>query len=91
MVYNSTILVGGVGVLENLISRGMLYKYRFDGIMGIVVANSEADAKEKVIKSYENHGFREYHFFDLEVMRIEEGWGYFSDSSDVLEICSVEE
>lgn len=76
-------------MLENLIKTERLYGYSIDYSkegMGIVLADSKEDAKEKIIQSYIKHGYPEDSFSNLEVWKISSN-AWFSDSPEVLEIC----
>lgn len=74
-------------MLEELFKTGKLYGYITDyysGGKGIVIANNEEEAKQKVKEAYLKHGYSESELTDLEVWKITEAW--FEDVPDVLEI-----
>ena len=61
-------------ILKKLVESGLMYGYAidyFDGGKGIVIAESEEDARNKIIVSYLKHGYNESEFSDLEVWKIE--------------------
>jgi len=61
-------------ILKKLVESGLMYGYSVDyvdGGKGIVVAESDEDAKYKIISSYLKHGYNESEFSDLEVWQIE--------------------
>ena len=73
--------------LVKLVKTGKLYGYNTDyycGGKGIVLANNEEEAKQKVIDGYLKHGYSESELSELEVWKVEEV--PFEDAPDVLEI-----
>lgn len=74
-------------MLKDLVIKGRLYGYNTDyynGGKGIVIADSEEDARNKVINGYLKHGYSESELTDLEVWKVTEE--PFEDAPDVLEI-----
>ena len=74
-------------MLEELFETGKLYGYIADyysGGKGIVIADNEEEAKQKVKASYLNHGYSESELEELEVWKVTDG--FFNDSPDVLEV-----
>ena len=74
-------------MLEELFKTGKLYGYITDyysGGKGIIIANNEEEAKQKVKAAYLKHGYSESELTDLEVWKITETW--FEDVPDVLEV-----
>ena len=74
-------------MLEELFKTGKLYGYITDyysGGKGIVIANNEEEAKQKVKASYLKHGYLESELEGLEVWKVTDG--FFNDSPDVLEV-----
>ena len=74
-------------MLEELFKTGKLYGYITDyysGGKGIVIANNEDEAKQKVKASYLKHGYSESELEELEVWKVTDG--FFNDSPDVLEV-----
>ena len=74
-------------MLEELFKTGKLYGYITDyysGGKGIVIADNEEEAKQKVKASYLKHGYSESELEELEVWKVTDG--FFNDSSDVLEV-----
>ena len=74
-------------MLEELFKTGKLYGYITDyysGGKGIVIANNEEEAKQKVKASYLKHGYSESELEELEVWKVTDG--FFNDSPDVLEV-----
>ena len=74
-------------MLEELFKTGKLYGYITDyysGGKGIVIADNEEEAKQKVKVSYLKHGYSESELEELEVWKITDG--FFNDSPDVLEV-----
>ena len=56
------------------------------GAGGIVIANSEQDAKDKLITAYTKHGYGEdFDFSEMIVWMANNDDGYMSDCLDVLE------
>ena len=51
---------------------------------GIVLADTEEDAKQKVKASYLKHGYSESELEELQVWKVTDG--FFNDSPDVLEV-----
>lgn len=75
-------------MLKELVETGRLYGYDIgyvgDG-KGIVLADSESDAKQKVIEAYKKHGYGEdYNFSYLHIEKITDN--PFDDAQDVLEV-----
>lgn len=73
--------------IKELVSSGRLYGYNTDycqGGKGIVIANNERDAKQKVISAYLKHGYSESELTELEIWKVTEK--PFEDAPDVLEI-----
>lgn len=76
-------------MLEEIFKTGKLYGYQIDPNdegTGIVVADNEHEAEEKVKSAYIKHGYPEDSFSNLEVWKISNN-ALFSYSPDVLEIC----
>ena len=74
-------------MLEELFKTGKLYGYITDyysGGKGIVIANNEKEAKQKVKAAYLKYGYFESELTDLQVWKITEAW--FEDAPDVLEV-----
>ena len=74
-------------MLEELFKTGKLYGYITDyysGGKGIVIANNEDEAKQKVKASYLKRGYAEREMEELEVWKVTDG--FFNDSPDVLEV-----
>lgn len=74
-------------MLEELFKTGKLYGYITDyysGGKGIVIANNEEEAKQKVKASYLKHGYSESELEELEVWKVTDG--FFNNSPDVLEV-----
>ena len=74
-------------MLEELFKTGKLYGYitdSYSGGKGIVIANNEDEAKQKVKASYLKHGYSESELEELEVWKVTDG--FFNDSPDVLEV-----
>lgn len=71
-------------MLEELIKNKKLYRYEFDGVAGIVIADSKEEAKSKFMDAYMKHGYSEDELLDVSFTLITEGW--FQDAPDVLEI-----
>lgn len=77
-------------MLEELIKSGKLFGYNTDtedsvfGAIGIVIADSEDEAKEKITNAYKKHGYSDSELDNLSVLKITDGW--FKDSPDVLEL-----
>ena len=74
-------------MLEELFKTGKLYGYITDyysGGKGIVIADSEEEARRKVADAYLKHGYSESELTDLQVWKITEAW--FEDAPDVLEV-----
>ena len=74
-------------MLEELFKTGKLYGYITDyysGGKGIVIADNEEEAKQKVKVSYLKHGYSESELEELEVWKVTDG--FFNDSPDVLEV-----
>lgn len=74
-------------MLKELYESGKLYGYITDycsGGKGIVIADSEEDAKQKVKSSYLKHGYSESELDELQVWKVTDG--LFNDSPDVLEV-----
>ena len=74
-------------MLKDLYESGKLYGYIADyysGGKGIVIADNEAEAKQKVKVSYLKHGYSESELEELQVWKVSDG--FFNDSPDVLEI-----
>lgn len=68
-----------------------VWKYEVDRqAIGIVFANSELDAIEKVVASYKKHN-DEICPADVEVVKATESGGYFSDCPDILEVCYIDD
>ena len=55
---------------------------------GIVIANSEFEAIEKVVEAYKKHN-DEICPADVEVVKSTESEGWFSDCPDMLEVVSL--
>lgn len=69
-----------------LIEEGRVYSYlNYDmGVSGIVIADNEEEARQKVIESYEKHGYKDTDFrYLLDIIKLEQT--PFSDSMEVLE------
>lgn len=80
-------LNGGFIMLKELVKTNKLYGYITDyyiGGKGVVLANNEQEAKEKVIRAYLKHGYSESELEELEVWKVEQE--PFADALDVLEI-----
>ena len=74
-------------MLKELIESGKLYGYITDyysGGKGIVIANNEDEARQKVISGYLKHGYSESELSELEVWKVTSK--PFDDAPDVLEI-----
>ena len=74
-------------MLKDLYESGKLYVYITDyysGGKGIVIADNEEDAKQKVKASYLKHGYSESELEELEVWKVSDG--FFNDSPYVLEV-----
>ena len=74
-------------MLEELFKTGKLYGYITDyysGGKGIVIADNEEEAKQKVKVSYLKHGYSESELEELEVWKVTDG--FFNDAPDVLEV-----
>ncbi len=74
-------------MLKELAKSGKLYGYNTDyynGGKGIVLANNEEDAKQKVISAYIKYGYTKNELTELEVWKVTEE--SFKDAPDVLEI-----
>lgn len=74
-------------MLKELVKTGKLYGYITDyygGGKGIVLANNETEARNKVRDSYLKHGYSKGELEDLEVWEVVEE--PFDDAPDVLEI-----
>ena len=74
-------------MLKGLFESGKMYGYITDyyaGGKGIVIADSEQEARQKIISAYLKHGFSDCDFDDLQVWKVADG--YFDDAPDVLEI-----
>ena len=74
-------------MLKDLYESGKLYGYIIDyysGGKGIVIANNEEEAKQKVKASYLKHGYSETELEELQVWKVTDG--FFNDSPDVLEV-----
>lgn len=63
-----------------------IFIYDIDDTRGIVLANTEIEAKEKVIKAYQNSGYREYDFSGIKIYKAIESDGYLTKYPDVLEV-----
>lgn len=74
-------------MLKELVKSGKLYGYNTDyysGGKGIVIADNENDAKQKIRSAYLKHGYSESELTELEVWKVVEE--PFKDFPDVLEI-----
>ena len=74
-------------MLKDLYESGKLYGYIIDyysGGKGIVIADNEEEAKQKVKVSYLKHGYSESELEELEVWKVTDE--FFNDSPDVLEV-----
>ena len=74
-------------MLKDLYESGKLYGYITDyysGGKGIVIADNEEDAKQKVKASYLKHGYSETELEELQVWKVSDR--FFNDSPDVLEV-----
>lgn len=74
-------------MIKELVKTGKLYGYNTDyysGGKGIVIADNENDAKQKIRSAYLKHGYSENELTELEVWKIAEE--PFEDAPDVLEI-----
>ena len=74
-------------MLEELFKTGKLYGYITDyysGGKGIVIANNEDEAKQKIKASYLKHGYSETELEELQVWKVSDR--FFNDSPDVLEV-----
>lgn len=64
-----------------------LYAYRIEeSIVGMVKAESESEAREKVKAAYLAHGFCDSETDIIELKKIAENDSWFSDHPDVIEI-----
>ena len=64
-----------------------LYAYRIEELtVGIVMAESESEAREKVNAAYLDHGFYDQEEYIIELKKIVENDSWFSDHPDVIEI-----
>lgn len=76
-------------MLKKLLETNKLYGYSIDaynGGKGIVIANSEDEARDKIISSYIKHGYNSNEFNNLEVWKVGQENSLFSDSPEVMEI-----
>ena len=74
-------------MLKQLVKTNKLYGYNTDyytGGKGIVFADNEKEARDKVIKAYLKHGYSESELDELEVWKVEQE--PFEGALDVLEI-----
>ena len=74
-------------MLKDLYESARLYGYIIDyysGGKGIVIADNEEDAKQKIKASYLKHGYSETELEELQVWKVTDG--FFNDSPDVLEV-----
>lgn len=78
-------------MLKELINTNKLYGYNigdYDGGKGIVLAESEEEAKNKVKEAYSKHGYEMSELNDIEVWKIQcQSNNFFDDAPEVLEIC----
>lgn len=76
-------------MLEGLVKSGKLYGYNTDtdeayGAKGIVIADSEYEARTKIVDAYKKHGCSDSELTNLSIWKVTDGW--FDDAPDVLEI-----
>lgn len=74
-------------MLKDLYETGKLYGYvtdYYNGGKGIVIADNEEEAKQKVKASYLKHGYSESELEELEIWKVTDG--FFNDSPDILEV-----
>ena len=64
-----------------------MWLYEFDGAKGIVIAESEDEAKRKVNEAYRKHASGYCSFIEVYVKPVMGSGSWFSDSPDVVEVC----
>lgn len=64
------------------------FTYRITDVCGVVIADTEETAKEKVLSSYQKHGYPDACISDVSVENACEHNRQFPDSPDVIE-CGV--
>lgn len=75
-------------MLKELINTNKLYGYIIDyynGGKGIVLAESEEEAKSKLKEAYIKHGYEVSELSEIKVWKVESD-NFFEDAPDVLEI-----